>query len=124
MYGYLGNQEVIYVVQEEPPMTQEEADKFSLYASILGGYFSNKGKSASQLQADIDYLKKKRQQFPIIKDFLTRQIQKKRELKKVLEEQALQESLRDKGKTYIVFGGVAVLLALTYMFVKKGSSKK
>ena len=115
----LGEQEIVYVVQEEPPMSQDEADKLSLYANILGGYFSNKGKSASQLQADIDYLKKKRTQYPIIKDFLTRQIQKKRELKKVLEEQAKQEGYRDVGTTYLVYGGVALLFGLTYYFVRR-----
>jgi len=115
----LGEQEIVYVVQEEPSMTQDDADKYALYSNILGGYFSNKGKSASQLQADIDYLKKKRKQYPLIKDFLTRQIQKKRELKKVLEKQAIQEGYRDVGKTYLVYGGVALLFGLTYYFVSK-----
>ena len=54
-----GEQEIVYVVQEEPSMSQDDADKLALYSNILGGYFQNKGKSAAQLQADIDYLKKK-----------------------------------------------------------------
>lgn len=116
-----GQQETVYVVQQEPPMTQDEADKLALYSNILGGFFSSKGKSAAQLQSDIDYLKKKRQQYPIIKDFLTRQIQKKRELKKVLEQQAKQEQYRDVGYTYLVYGGVALVGALSYYFLfKKG----
>ena len=114
-----GEQEIVYVVQEEPSMSQDEADQLALYSNILGRYFQNKGKSAAQLQEDIDYLKKKRKQYPIIKDFLTRQIQKKRELKKVLEKQAKQEEYRDVGYTYIVYGSVALVGALAYYFVFK-----
>ncbi len=115
-----GQQEIIYVVQEEPYMTQDEVNEYRLYADILGRYFENKGKSAAQLQADIDYLKKKRQQFPIAKDFLTRQIQKKRELKKVLDQQAKLERYRDVGYTYLVYGGVALVGVLTYYLFVKG----
>ena len=78
----LGEQEIVYVVQDEPSMTQDDADKYALYSNILGGYFSNKGKSASQLQADIDYLKKKRKQYPLIKRFSHKTNTKEKRIKK------------------------------------------
>jgi len=118
-YNYGSDDQIVYVVQEEPPMSEKDAKELGLYANIMGSYMQNKGKSAATLQADIEYLKKLRQKFPMAKDFLTRQIVKKRELKKVLGEQAQQESIRDKGFTGLVIASVAVLSAISIYTLSK-----
>ena len=112
-FNYGSTEQVVYVVQEEPPLSETDAKEYGLYANIIGAYMQNKGKSAATLQADIEYLKQLRKKFPLAKDFLTRQIVRKRELKKVLDEQAQQESLRDKGFTGLVIGGVLLLSVLS-----------
>jgi len=108
-HNRFGGEEIVYVVQEEPPMSAEESEQLGLYANILGSYIQNKGKSAASLQADIDYLKKLRTKFPFAKDIINRQIQKKRELKKVLSAQVEQESIRDKGYSALVWTAVALV---------------
>lgn len=118
-HGYGQSQEIVYVVQEEPPMTDQEAKQYGLYANILGQYVTNKGKNAAKLQSEIDYLKKLRNKFPIAKDFINMQIQKKRALKKELTKQAGQQDIRDKGYTAIVLGGSFLVAALGIFVVTK-----
>ena len=87
--------QIVYVVKEEPPMSEKEEEQLGIYANILGSYIQNKGKSAASLQADIDYLKKfKLTKFSIAKginfallNFINLQIKKKSEFKKVLTAQ-------------------------------------
>ena len=118
-HGYGQSEQVVYVVQEEPPMSQEEANQYGLYANILGQYVTNKGKNAAKLQSEIDYLKKLRNKFPIAKDFINMQIQKKRALKKELTKQADQQDIRDKGYTAIVLGGSVLVAAISVLVIRK-----
>ena len=118
-HNTFGGEEIVYVVKEEPPMSAEEGEQLGIYANILGSYIQNKGKSAASLQADIDYLKKLRTKFPIAKDIINRQIQKKRELKIVLSAQAEQESIRDKGYSALVWTGVAFVGGLGLYFITR-----
>lgn len=117
--GYGQSEQVVYVVQEEPPMSEDEAKQYGLYASIIGEAVNNKGKSAAKLQSEINYLKKLRKKFPIAKNFLTMQIQKKQALKKELSKQAGQQDVRDKGYTAIVIGGGVLVAALSVLVIRK-----
>ena len=119
--GIYGADEVQYVVVQEDysPTTEEEAASLQQLAMIAAPFITNSGKSAAKLRSDITYLKTLRKTFPAFKNIINKIIGKKRAQIDILEAEHEQETLRDKGFTYLTYGGVALLSAITLFFVVK-----
>tara|TARA_Y100000034_G_scaffold97377_1_gene118889 strand:+ start:1088 stop:1549 length:462 start_codon:yes stop_codon:yes gene_type:complete len=119
--GIYGADEVQYVVVQEDyePTSPAEAASMQQLAMIAAPFITNSGKSAAKLQSDITYLKTLRKTFPAFKNIINKIIGKKRAQMDILEGEHEQETLRDKGFTYLTYGGVALLSAITFFFIVK-----
>jgi len=117
MYG--ADPEVQYVVVQEDyqPTTPAEAANYQQLMAIAGPLLGNAGKSAAKLKSDISYLKTLRQKFPMFKDLINKVIAKKRGQMEVATQEYGQETLRDKGYTYLTYAGVALFAAATISII-------